>query len=102
MTVRTLAPTLLRWFLQLLIGGILFTSAVGKALDLPGFVEVLRTYQAFPGLILWPLAVAVTAVEFVLGAWVISGWRLQTGALVAAVLNAGYGAWMTISLLRGL
>jgi len=102
MKARSLPPTVLRWFLQLLIGGILFASAVGKALDLPGFVEVLRTYQTFPGFTLLPLAVLVISVELVLGAWVLSGWRLKTAALAAAVLNAGYGAWMTISLLRGL
>lgn len=102
MTVRLLGPKLLGWFLQLLIGGILLGSSVGKALDLPGFVEVLKTYQAFPGVTLLPLAVVVTSVELVLGTWLLSGWRLQTGALMAAGLNAAYGAWMTISLLRGL
>jgi hypothetical protein len=38
----------------------------------------------------------------VLGAWMLSGWRLRDSALVALGLNAGYAVWMTISLLRGL
>jgi uncharacterized membrane protein YphA (DoxX/SURF4 family) len=95
-------PTALRWFLQLFVGIILFASALGKSLDLPGFVEVLRTYQAFPDALLWPLALVVTGFEFALGAWLLSGWRLRTGALVALGLNAGYAVWMAVSLARGL
>lgn len=94
--------TAFRWFLQIFIGTILLASALGKSLDLPGFVGVLKTYRAFPEGTLWPLALAVTGVEFVLGVWVLSGWRLRAGALASAWVNAGYAAWMTISLLRGL
>ncbi|HEV8540163.1 MAG TPA: MauE/DoxX family redox-associated membrane protein [Nitrospiraceae bacterium] len=92
----------LRWFLRLFVGGVILASALGKSLDLPGFVEVLKTYRTFPDIALWPLAIAVTGVEWVLGIWLISGWRLQTAALAAMWLNAGYAVWMTISLLRGL
>ncbi len=92
----------LRWFLQLFLGATLLALAVGKALDLPGFVEVLKTYRAFPNTMLFPLALAVASAEFVLGAWLLSGWHLKTSALVAAWLNAGYALWMTVSLLRGL
>jgi hypothetical protein len=94
--------TIVRWFLQLFIGGIMFTSALGKSLDLPGFVAVLNTYRAFPDWTLWPLALGVTSVEFVLGVWLLSGWHLQTSALVGGGLNTVYAVWMTISLLRGL
>ena len=93
---------LLRWFLQLTIGGIIFGSALGKALDLPGFVEVLKTYQSFPLVMLFPLAVAVTFGEFVLGIWILSGLHLRTSALLGALLNIVYALWMTITLLRGL
>jgi uncharacterized membrane protein YphA (DoxX/SURF4 family) len=95
-------PAALRVTLQIFVGVVIFGSALGKSLDLPGFVEVLKTYRIFPGLTLWPLALALTGFEFVLGAWLLSGWRLRVGALVALGLNAGYAAWMTISLLRGL
>ncbi len=97
---RTTTAT--RWILQSFVGLIIFGSALGKSLDLPGFVEVLRTYQAFHDLTLWPLALAVTGFEFVLGMWLLSGWRLRTSALVALWLNTGYAVWMAISLLRGL
>jgi len=95
-------PKVLHWFLQLFVSIILLASALGKSLDFPGFVEVLRTYQAFPELLLWPLALAITGCELALGVWVLSGWRLRAGALASAWVNAGYAAWMTISLLRGL
>ncbi len=88
--------------LRLFIGAIIFASALGKSLDLPGFVEVLKTYQAFPDSALWPLALAVTGFEFVLGLWLLSGWCLRTGALIALGLNAGYAVWMAVSLARGL
>ena len=93
---------LLRWFLQLTIGGIIFGSALGKALDLTGFIEVLKTYQAFPPVLLSPLAVAVTLGEFALGVWILLGLRLRTSALLGALLNFVYAVWMTITLLRGL
>lgn len=94
--------TVVRWCLQLFIGGIIFASAFGKSLDLPGFVEVLNTYRAFPVSTLWPLALGVTGIEFLLGAWLLSGWRLQTSALVGAGMNTLYAVWMMISHLRGL
>jgi uncharacterized membrane protein YphA (DoxX/SURF4 family) len=92
----------IRWFLRLFIGVILLASALGKSLDLSGFVEVLRTYRVFPEALLWPLALLVTSVEFIMGAWLLSGWCLKAGALAAMWLNIGYAAWMTVSLLRGL
>jgi len=89
-------------FLRFFVGIVFLASALGKSLDLAGFVEVLKTYRAVPDVMLWPLALAVTGVELVLGMWVLSGWQLRAGALASAWVNAGYAAWMTISLLRGL
>lgn len=92
----------LRRALQFFVGGLLVASALGKGWDLPGFTEVLRTYQAFPPAMLRPVAVTVTGLELALGVWVLSGWWLERSALVAAGLNAVYAAWLTMSLLRGL
>lgn len=88
--------------LQILVGGIIFGSALGKSLDFPGFVDVLETYQAFSPSILSPLAAIVMIGEFVLGTWILSGYRLRMSAFVGAGMNAGYAGWMTISLMRGL
>ncbi len=88
--------------LQLFIGGILLASAVGKALDVPGFMEVLKTYRAFPNPLLAPLAYGVIVVEATLGLWVLSGWRLRDSAVAAGIVNLGYALWMALSLVRGL
>ena len=93
---------ILMWVLQVLIGGIIFGSALGKSLDLPGFADVLLTYQAFPESALYAIAFSVTAFEFVLGAWILLGWRLHASAITAAMMNVVYAVWMTITLFRGL
>ena len=93
---------LLRWPLQILIGGLIFGSAVGKALDLPGFIEVLKTYEAFPPSMIGPLGLGITGGEFFLGIWILSGWRLPMSAMVGACMNSVYALWITITLLRGL
>ena len=38
----------LTWCCRFLIGGVLLASALGKSLDLQGFVDVLVTYRLFP------------------------------------------------------
>ena len=48
---------LLQWVLRIFIGAILLGSAVGKALDFGGFIEVLKTYQVFPPSMLLLVAV---------------------------------------------
>jgi hypothetical protein len=77
-------------------------SALGKSLDLAGFVEVLATYRAVPVRWLWLLAWLVIGVEWALTLWLLSGWNLGIGALACTALNLGYAVWMTASLLRGL
>ena len=88
--------------LRVIVGGIFLASALGKSLDLPGFVKVLVTYHAFPDWTLWPIAFFITGIEWVLGVWILSGWRLAIGSLAGLVLNLAYTMWMTLSLLRGL
>lgn len=94
--------SIIAWCRRWLIGGVLLASAVGKSLDLPGFVDVLITYQLFPEWLLWPLAVGITGFEWALGAWILSGWRLATGALIALGLNSAYAIGLIITLVRGL
>jgi hypothetical protein len=94
--------TVLTWCFRLTIGGVLLASALGKSLDLPGFVEVLVTYRLFPGWSLWPVALFITALEWVLAVWIVCGWRLPTGALIALILNATYASGLIVTLVRGL
>ena len=93
---------LLQWVLRIFIVGILLGSAVGKALDFSGFIEVLKTYHVFPPSMLIMVAVVVTGSELFLGLWILSGWQLVMSALAAAGMNFVYAIWMTVTLLRGL
>ena len=83
--------------LQFLIGGLITASAIAKGMDLPGFVQVLQTYQAFPESFLFSIALIITILELSLGVWILSGHRLQTSAVAAALMNVSYAAWMTAS-----
>ncbi len=94
--------TVVTWCARLLIGGVLLASALGKSLDLQGFVDVLVTYRLFPDWSLSPLALGITGIEWVLAAWVLVGWQLSTAALIALSLNGLYALGLIITLLRGL
>lgn len=87
---------------RVLLGLILLASALGKSLDLPGFVEVLITYRAIPDPLLWPVALLITGIEWLMGAWILSGWRIADAALAALILYVGYAIWLTLTLVRGL
>jgi Methylamine utilisation protein MauE len=88
--------------LQYLIACVLFATAAGKLLDVPGFVGILAAYRAFPPAGLYPLAAVVIAVEMALAGWLCSGQRLARAAGACAALDLLYAAWSAISILRGL
>ena len=94
--------TILTWCCRLLIGGVLLASALGKSLDLNGFVDVLVTYRLFPSWSLWPVALMILGIEWILAAWILVGWRLPTGALLAVTLNSLYAVGLIVTLFRGL
>lgn len=90
------------WCCRLLIGGVLLASALGKSLDLPGFVDVLDTYRLFPNWSSWLFALGITGIEWALAVWILIGWQLSTGALIALSLNGLYAVGLVVTLLRGL
>lgn len=90
------------WCCRLLIGGMLLASALGKSLDLHGFVDVLVTYRLFPNWSLWPLTLMIIGIEWILAMWILSGWRMPTGALLALTLNGLYAVGLIVTLYRGL
>jgi hypothetical protein len=94
--------TVVTWCARLSIGGVLLASALGKSLDLQGFVDVLVTYRLFPDWSLGPLALGITGIEWVLAAWILVGWQLSPAALIALSLNGLYAIGLIITLLRGL
>jgi len=90
--------TVVTWCCRLLIGGVLLASALGKSLDMPGFVDVLVTYRLFPDWLLWSLAIGITGIEWVLAVWILVGWQLSTGALIALSLNGLYAIGLVVTI----
>ncbi len=91
-----------RLFLRLALALILLATAAGKLLDVRGFAEILRGYQAFPGPLLLPLTLGVALFELLLALWLFSGRNLFGAALVSVALHATYALWSAVSVLRGL
>jgi hypothetical protein len=90
------------WACRVIVGMVCLVSALGKSLDLPGFVGVLSTYQFFPDWGLWLVAIGITGLEWLLALWLLSGWCIESGALIALILYGLYAAGLVITLLRGL
>jgi Methylamine utilisation protein MauE len=87
---------------RFIVGMVCLASALGKSMDFQGFVEVLSTYRFFPDWGLWPVAIGITSLEWVLALWLLSGWRIGSSALVALILYGLYASSLVITLLRGL
>lgn len=85
------------------LGMLILATGVGKMLDIPGFAQVVGTYQFDLG----PdarsaVAIAIATIELLIGIWMLSGWHLARSAIAATALNACYFVLMSSSLLRGL
>ncbi len=88
----------LRW----LIGIVLLATGVGKLLDVAGFAEVLRTYDALPESWLPAFAAAVPIAEVLLALWLFTGRRLAAASMASAAMHLAYAAWSAAALMRGL
>jgi len=88
--------------LRFAIAGVLLVSAAGKLLDIPGFTDILKTYEAFPDAILLPLAIAIPIAELALALWLFSGQLLAAAAVTSVVMHFLYAVWSAVSVLRGL
>jgi hypothetical protein len=94
--------SILFWVCRLVVGLVCLASALGKSLDLQGFVEVLDTYHLVPDWGLWSVGIGITGLEWVLALAILSGWHIERGALIALILYGLYAAGLVITLLRGL
>lgn len=89
----------LRWFFVAL----LFSTAIGKLLDIQGFAAVLHTYQLFiPYIVLAPLGLGISLFELVLGTALIARVQLRLCALLLILMHSGYVILAVITNLRGL
>ena len=88
--------------LAVLIGLLLLSTGVSKALELPGFIGIVGTYRVLPPLLHAPAAVALVVVELGPGSWLLSGWGLRAAGLCGVALHGAYLAWAAAALARGL
>lgn len=88
--------------LRVVIGLVLFATAFGKLLDVPGFARILGSYQALPEGSLSTLALAIPLAELALSIWLFSGQRLAGAALSSAAMHLFYAGWSAAALARGL
>ena len=88
--------------LRLFIAVVLLTTGLGKALDIPGFVEVLITYQALADWMLYPVALGMTATELIISFWLFSGRLVFWAALASLGLHVVFTLWTAVTFMRGL
>ena len=87
--------------LQYFIASVLLLTGIGKLLDVPGFVDVLVTYQAIPGWGLHLVAVTMVLVELRISEWLFRDKTLIRGAMSSLMLHFIFFLWATVTLLRG-
>jgi len=87
--------------LRYFIASVLLLSGLGKLLDVPGFVQVLITYQAIPAWGLHLVAVTLILVELRISEWLFRDNTLVAGALGSLVLHSIFTLWTVVTLLRG-
>jgi uncharacterized membrane protein YphA (DoxX/SURF4 family) len=93
----------LTWLLRIFLGALIFATGAGKALDIAGFAEIIRTYRL--GLaddLLLPIGFGIAALELGLGTWLFAGRWLIGAARLSIAVNAGYCLLLTSALWRGL
>ncbi|RJQ21391.1 DoxX family membrane protein [Candidatus Woesearchaeota archaeon] len=67
--------------LRIVLGLLLIVTGILKIPNLRGFSVIVASYGLLPRVLVRPLAYAQPFVEFVIGAWVLSGKQLFWGAL---------------------
>ena len=88
--------------LRVSIGLMLFATAAGKLLDVPGFARILSSYRALPEWSVPAVAFAIPIAELALSVWLFSGRRIAGAALTSAALHALYASWSAAAVLRSL
>jgi len=95
---RKLFENLPRWF----VGWILIATGTGKALDIPGFVQVLAAYDLLPAWSNVALAYTLPFLELATGICLVMGTRLFAAAWATVGLHAMLLSAVVITLWRGI
>ncbi len=87
-----------RW----LVGGVLVATGVGKALDVPGFVDVVAAYDLLPPTGSWVVAHVLPPLELATGASLLARVMPRGFAVVAVGLHAMLVVVVITTLVRGI
>ena len=101
MTGQSITNKIVLRFLQYFIASVFLLTGIGKLLDVPGFVDVLITYQAIPGWGLHLVAITMVLVELRISEWLFRDKTLVQGALSSFMLHSIFTMWAAITLIRG-
>ncbi len=88
--------------IRVLFIALLSVSAVGKLLDMPGFYEVVDSYQVLPPTIIPALAWALALTELGMAVWLATGRAPIPAAMGVVMLHIVYFFWLLGALARGL
>lgn len=81
---------------------LMLAAAIGKLLDMPGFMSIVSSFRVLPELLISPVAWALMLTELGLALWLIKGQNLSVAALCLFVMHFLYLVWTVIALARGL
>ena len=87
--------------MQWTLGLVLLMTGLGKLLDVPGFIAVLRTYRAIPEILLPIVAVSFVIIELRLSEAILRGKKLEFFARISIFLHVMFAGWSALTLLRG-
>ena len=82
---------------------LMFTTGIGKLLDIPGFAKVIETYQmGISGYFAIAVGFSLAMFEFQLGVYLICKPKSALSGLLLTFMHLGYTALAIITLVRGI
>lgn len=94
--------TIIVYVLQYFIGLVLLITAIGKLLDIQGFVRVIESYKIFKGWITAPMGLLMSLTELGIAIWLFNGQKVQFAALASIILHVIFIIWLLIAMGRKL
>ncbi|MGB1801399.1 MAG: MauE/DoxX family redox-associated membrane protein [Gammaproteobacteria bacterium] len=89
--------------LKILFLVLLFSTAIGKLLDIPGFADVIETYQfGITGVVASVLALSIALFELQLGLYILRKPLSSIIGLLLTLMHSGYTLLAIITLSRGI
>lgn len=95
-------PSRVYFAIRIFFALLLATSAIGKLANMPGFYQVVDTYQVFPKAFIPFSSWGLVMIELGLALALLAGNFLKTLAAMVFLLHCLYFAWLAIALQRGL